>query len=247
MADLRNIEPHSTAVELFRLLDREARPRTGTAPWVLANMVSTLDGRASLNGRSGRLGGPLDRVMFHAIRALADVVLVGAQTVRTERYGPIQLPAELQEARQRSGRTPMPTLGVLSGTLDLPDDTGLFDAPERLCVLTGPSAPDARKDELVALGVAVETLDGPRSSGEAAVDALGRTGAAVILTEGGPNLLGALIASRQIDELCLTLAPRLVGTGLTLLERPDLDPARWALDRAWGAEDDLYLRYLAAA
>ena len=247
MADMRNVEPHSTAVELFHLLDREARPQTGSAPWLLANMVSTLDGRASLDGRSGRLGGPLDRLMFQAIRALADVILVGAQTVRTERYGPIRLSDDLQEARQRSGRTPLPTLGVLSGSLDLPDDTGLFDAPERLCIFTGPSAPDARKEKLADLGIAVETLEGPRSAAAEAVEVLGRNGATVILTEGGPNLLGALIASHKIDELCLTLAPRLVGTGLTLLDQPDLDPARWTLDRAWGAEDDLYLRYLAAA
>lgn len=66
----------------------------------------------------------------------------------------------------------------------------------------------------------------------------------MILTEGGPGLLGALLASQSLDELCLTLAPRLVGAGLALLDRPDLDPDRWTMARAWAAEDDLFLRYL---
>ena len=158
MPEVRTIESHSTAVELFRLLDREPRPSAENSPWVMANMVSTLDGRAALNGRSGRLGGPLDRAMCQAIRAIADVILVGAKTVRVERYGPIRLSAGLQEARRESGRTPLPTLAVLSGSLELPDDTGLFDAPERLHVLTGSSTPEADRRALTAIGVAVEPL-----------------------------------------------------------------------------------------
>ena len=210
----------------------------------MANMVSTLDGRAALNGRSGRLGGPLDRAMFQAIRALADVILVGAKTVRVERYGPIRLSAGLQEARRESGRTPLPTLAVLSGSLELPEDTGLFDAPERLHVLTGSSTPEAARRALTDIGVAVEPLAGVRSAAEEATETLARSGAPMILTEGGPGLLGALLASQSLDELCLTLAPRLVGAGLALLDRPDLDPDRWTMARAWAAEDDLFLRYL---
>ena len=244
MSEMRDIEPHSTAVELFRLLDREPRPSSDDSPWVMANMVSTLDGRASLNGRSGRLGGPLDREMFQAIRALADVVLVGAKTVRIERYGPIRLSDELQEARLSTGRAAQPTLAVLSASLELPQDTGLLEQPDRLCVLTGADTPEPGRRALTDIGVAVEPLTGDRSASEEAIAALARTGARVILTEGGPGLLGALVASQSIDELCLTLAPRLVGAGLPLLDRPDLDPARWRTDRAWSADGDLFLRYL---
>ena len=244
MPEVRNIEPHSTAVELFRLLDQEPRPSTDDSSWVMANMVSTLDGRASLNGRSGRLGGPLDRVMFQVIRALADVVLVGAKTVRIERYGPIRLSDELQQARLSTGRAALPTLAVLSASLELPEDTGLFDEPDRLCVLTGTETPESDRRALSDLGVAVESLGDDRSAPEEAIAALERTGARVILTEGGPGLLGALVASQSVDELCLTLAPRLVGAGLPLLDRPGLDPERWTMDRAFAAEDDLFLRYL---
>lgn len=210
----------------------------------MANMVSSLDGRASVNGRSGRLGGPVDRVMFQAIRALADVIVVGAQTVRAERYGPIRLPDDLQEARRRLGRPAQPTLAVLSGSLDLPEDTGLTEAPERLWVLTDQSAPAERRAELVDLGVTVITLEGARPAGVDAIESLSGIGANVVLTEGGPGLLGTLAASLSIDELCLTLAPRLLGAGIPLLERPDLETERWALARAWAAEDDLFLRYL---
>ncbi len=244
MPEVRNIEPHSTAIDLFRMLDQEPRPGTGDSPWVMANMVSTLDGRASLKGRSGRLGGPLDRAMFQAIRAVADVVLVGAKTVRIERYGPVRLSDELQEARLSTGRARLPTLAVLSASLELPEDTGLFDEPDRLCVLTGTDTPEPERRGLSDRGVAVEPLGGEGSAPMEAVAALARNGARIILTEGGPGLLGALVAAQEIDELCLTLAPRLVGAGLPLLDRPDLDPARWRMDRAWSADDDLFLRYL---
>lgn len=245
MPDVSNIEPGSSEVELLRRIEREARPRSGQSPWVLANMVSTLDGRASLGGRSGKLGGPLDRLMFQAIRAVADVVLVGAQTARTERYGAIRLPEPLQEARRQHDRAPLPNLAILSGSLDLPENTGIFDSPERLYVLTGASAPPQRRRHLEGLGVNVEVLPGERNAAVEALDALQRSGAGTILTEGGPSVLGTLIASDLVDELCLTLAPRLVGTGISLLlERPDLSPSRWELDRAWAADDDLFLRYL---
>jgi riboflavin biosynthesis pyrimidine reductase len=138
-------------------------------------------------------------------------------------------------------------LAVLSGSLELPDDTGLFDAPERLHVLTGSSTPEAARRALTDIGVAVEPLAGVRSAAEEATETLARSGAPMILTEGGPGLLGALLASQSLDELCLTLAPRLVGAGLALLDRPDLDPDRWTMARAWAAEDDLFLRYLRPA
>lgn len=244
MPDVSNIEPDSGGVELLQRLGQEARRRSGPSPWVLANMVSTLDGRASLKGRSGKLGGPLDRVMFQAIRAVADVVLVGAQTARTERYGPIQLPEPFQEARRRQGRAPLPNLAILSGSLDLPEDTGLFDSPERVYVLTSTSAPAERRHDLERLGVNIEMLPGDRNAAVEALEVLQRLGADTILTEGGPTVLGTLMASGLVDELCLTLAPRLVGAGISLLERSDLSPSRWELDRAWAADDDLFLRYL---
>ena len=77
-----------------------------------------------------------------------------------------------------------------------------------------------------------------------ATKALARSGAGVILTEGGPALLASLVASQSLDELCLTLAPRLVGAGLPLLDRTELDPGRWTLSRAWAADDDVFFRYL---
>src|SRR5262245_36804108 len=73
------------------------RPRPGDRPWLLVNMVTSLDGAVAIDGRSGALGGPGDHLVFHALRSLADVILVGAATVRAERYGPVRLPPEVQE------------------------------------------------------------------------------------------------------------------------------------------------------
>ena len=141
MVDLATLEPDASPVDLWERLRQVSRTGPNAPPWTLANMVASLDGRAALNGRSGKLGGPVDRIMFQAIRALADVVLVGAATVRTERYGPIRLSEELQAARRRVGMEPTPVLAVVSRTLRLPPDTGLLDVPDRLVLLTGPEAP----------------------------------------------------------------------------------------------------------
>ena len=210
---------------------------------VLRWVVSSLDGKAALNGRSGKLGGPLDRVMFQAIRALADVVLVGAQTVRTERYGPIQLSQDLQSARSDAGMAPNPLLAVLSRTLSLPNDRGLLDAPEGLVLMTGADAPPDRIRQAEDAGIRVEQLGESDSTVAAALDRLSETGANVVLTEGGPSVLADIIEADRLDELCLTLAPRLLGDGLNLIERSGLEGRRWQLQHCWAADDDLYLSY----
>lgn len=244
MPDLRILQPDSDPPRLLQLLEAGPPRRAEGRPWVMANMVASLDGRAEVAGRSGRLGGPLDRTMFQALRAVADAVLVGARTVRAERYRPLRLAPELREMRRGAGLRADPLLAVLSHSLDLPEDTGLLDDPDGLVVLAGADAPAKPMRRLRDAGVRVEQPDTGGPAG--AIDHLYSEGSAVVLTEGGPSVLADIVGERRLDELCLTLAPHLLGRGLPLLDGLEPDQPAWRLHRCWSAADDLFLGYLRA-
>jgi riboflavin biosynthesis pyrimidine reductase len=208
-APVRRLAPRSDEAELIGLFtaDRTAGPH------VRANMVSTVDGAATgANHLSGSINGPADFRVFRVLRALADVVLVGAGTVRAERYTPLAVPAELRAARSALGRPDELELAVVTATGDLPDSLLHSDRPP--LVLTTASAPalDAVQARLgpdrvvVADGGVPGTVD-PR----AVVAALADRGLVHVLAEGGPTLLAQLVDADLVDELCLTWSPQLVG------------------------------------
>lgn len=178
-------------------------------PWVRANMIATLDGAATgADGRSGSINGAADHRVFEALRAWADVILVGAGTVRAERYRAPRSPARLVGARRDRGQEDHPVLAIVTGGGDLPDAV-LADDPAPW-VITTTDAPglDVLRRRLPAgrLLVHDEAVD-PAATVDALVDA----GLPRILTEGGPTLLGALMAVHVVDELCLTWSPRVVA------------------------------------
>jgi riboflavin biosynthesis pyrimidine reductase len=218
------------------------------APWVRANMVASADGATAIEGRSGGLGGPADRLLFRVLRGLADVILVGGGTARAERYGPARPAAGLPGLR--AGRTATPPIAVVTGRLDLDPDAPLLTrapADARTIVLTTESAPAAQRAALARHADVIVAGTDTVSPGRA-IAALAGLGHTRILTEGGPGLLAQIAAAGLLDELCLTISPVLAGGpgGRVLAASPALPAAGAPLRLAHVLADDgfLFCRYL---
>ena len=181
--------------------------------WLRANMVSSADGAATLGGASAGLSSDTDRQVFALLRALCDVIVVGAATVRAERYKPARAGAAWGDLRR--GRTLTPPIAVVTARLDLDPDSPLVTAapPDaRTIVVTTARAPADRRAGLARHADVIvagdETVDL-----KAAVAALAGRGYRRLLTEGGPHLLAQLAGAGLMDELCLTVGPLMAGPG----------------------------------
>lgn len=182
--------------------------------WLRANMVSSADGAATLSGASAGLSSDTDRRLFALLRTLSDVILVGAATVRAERYKPARPPQD-PWGDLRDGRPPTPPIAVVTRSLDLDPDSPLITAAPadaRTIVITTAHAPaDIRAALEPRADVIVAGEDGVDF--KAAVAALADRGHRRLLAEGGPHLLAELLAAGLLDELCLTVGPLLAGPG----------------------------------
>jgi riboflavin-specific deaminase-like protein len=251
---VRRIWPTQDAPELdpLRAVAAEARPARGR-PWLLLNMVTALDGRITdREGRADGVSGPADRDLFHAMRTLADVVLVGAGTVRAEHYGRPRDPGdEAAEMRRARGQQPLPRLAVVTRSLRL-------DPTSRLFQPDGSTPPPIVLTTEGALSYAAETVErladraDIRVAGEQSVDwkrALqilhDDLDARVVVAEGGPTVNSQLFADDLVDELCLALAPRLMGDdGPSLLDPGTaFGPVTMTLSRIFEHDAYLFLRY----
>ena len=216
------------------------------AAWVRANMVASSDGAATVKGASGALSSDGDRRLFAVLRALADVVLVGANTVRQERYGPPRPRGKW--ATLRAGRQPAAPIAIVTGTLDLDLSSPLFTAAPayaRTILLTAESAPQDLRAQAAKWADVV--IAGSRHVDLAlAIKALADRGLHRILTEGGPRLLGQLVSADLLDELCLTVSPLLAGGDAPRITAgADLaSPRRLRLGHVLEAEGSLFCRYL---
>lgn len=182
-------------------------------PWLRANMVSTLDGAAQHGGRSQPLSHAADMRIFGTLRGLADVVVVGAETVRQEGYRPARAREAFAARREAAGQGPAPAVAVVSASLDLDFSLPLFTSPlVPTLLLTGAAAAPDRVAAAEKAGARVVIAgDGMGVAPARAVRALADLGHTRLLTEGGPRLLGQLVAADVLDELCLTLAPMLTA------------------------------------
>lgn len=225
------------------LLERYAVPDR-SVPHLRVNFVSSLDGAAWRDGRSGGLGDAWDHQVFALLRRLADAILVGAGTIRVEGYvGPL-LDEAAQRWRVEHGLPPHPPLAIVSHRLDLDPASEVFTrAPVRPLVLTRAGAPSDRRDALAQVADLVVHGDDQVDLVAARAE-LAERGLSQVLCEGGPSLFGSLIAAESVDELCLTLSPVLesgtaprIASGL-----PHALPMRLA--HALPGGPMLFLRYL---
>jgi riboflavin biosynthesis pyrimidine reductase len=188
--------------EVYAVPDRRRR-------WLRANFISSLDGAATHDGRSGGLGSPADRRLFDLLRRLADVIVVGAGTVRVEGYRGMRLDDEAVGWRVRHHLAMQPVFAVVSSRLQL--DPAVFARnPVRPLVLTGRDAPRDRREALAEVADVIDCGE-DRVETRRMLDALADRGLHQVHSEGGPHLLGTMIEEGTLDELCLTLSPRLEG------------------------------------
>jgi riboflavin biosynthesis pyrimidine reductase len=202
------------SVDEGRLADFYPYPDDLRSCWVRGNMIASLDGGAADDGKSGGLAGRGDRAVFVQMREAADVILVGATTVRIENYSGAQLSVAARQARQRRGQAEVPPIAVVTRSGDLDPSALLFTRTEvRPLILTCTRSFD---DTHRRLGSVAEVIDasGPDPDSvdpASALIVLTERKLYRVLTEGGPSLLGLLIENGLLDELCLTSAPILVG------------------------------------
>lgn len=227
-------------LEAYALADR-------VSPLVRMNFVMSLDGAVTIEGRSGGLGDASDRLAMQVIRTLADVVLVGAGTVRVEGYGGVRVDEADAAWRRSHGLAGQPRIAVVSSRLDLDAEHPFFArSTERPIVVTHETASARRRDALAEVADVI-TCGRDAVDARVMVQALAELGLPQVLCEGGPHLFGALVEADRVDELCLSLSPLIVGgeTGRMVRGTRELQ-RRMQLVHAIPAGDLLLLRYARA-
>ena len=238
-------------VDLVDCFHADQRPAPAGRPWVLVNMVNSVDGAVAVDGRAGGLSGPADMRLYQVLRGLADVVLVGAGTVRAEGYQTPRTPdGRVAKLRDGRGQAVRPRLAVVSGRLDLDPTIGMFsehDPPNPRPLIYTTTAADPGQRAVLEPVAEVVDLGSVEWSPSAMLGDLSARGTKVVLCEGGPTLNGQLLAEGLIDEYCLAISPRLVGGSgrADLVEQVAGALHEFQLDRVLVAEGFLFCRYLA--
>ena len=244
--EFRQLLPQPRTVEISELMAglRLEQRAPQDRPYTVVNFVASADGRATFGGRSGQLGDEGDRTVFHCLRRQVDAVLVGTVTLRTERYGRLVADEDVRRERANAGRSSEPLAVVVTRSGDVPADIPLFNEPEAAIVVFTPRdvelGPCRARLEVVRLDPGELTFVTVMRHLRAEHDVR------ALLCEGGPTVFGALLREGIVDELFLTLAPKLTGGGRgpTISSGPELsEPARLRLEWALERNSSLYLRY----
>lgn len=211
--------------------------------WVRGMMVTALDGAAvGADGLSGSVSSSADQRVFNAVRRHADAVLIGAQTMRAERYTPMRARPADAEGRAEAGQLSAPVVVVVSGSLDLPWELPIWaESAQRPLVLT---SADAAAENVEIARSHTDLVQLPAVTPGALLHVLSERGLQRIVCEGGPNLLRGLVAEGLVDELDITLAPLLVGNRATPLTDVLPTAARFGLVQVLEGSDCLMNRYV---
>lgn len=210
-------------------------------PYLACSFISTLDGRATVSGRTEKLGFQTDARALMRLRTFADAVMIGAGTMRVERYDRMLPVPRLRGYREQIGLSPDPLTVLITRTMDLPWDAGLFTDGHGDVVIattsTAPPPPTATNVELLLYDGAVDF--------RALLAHLHRErGVETVVCEGGPTVLGELAGNGLLDDLFLTHNPLLVGDGERALIQGEM-PEPVAAELAWAleAESELFTRW----
>lgn len=242
---MRGLASGSEGVDFGEMVEELFRSPPGTRrPYVACAFISTLDGRATIGGRTEELGFQMDARVLMRLRTFADAVMIGANTMRVERYDRMLPVQRLREYREQIGLSTDPLTVIVSRSLDLPWDAGLFaDGHGEVVIATSSTlSPPAtatpieliRHRDEVDLRALLEHLHRER-------------GVESVSCEGGPTVLHNLVAEGLVDDLFLTLNPVLTGDGERSLLHGALPapvPAEllWALE----GEGELFTRWRVA-
>ncbi len=213
-------------------------------PYTIVNFVASADGHAAFRGRSRWLSDDADREIFHGLREHVDAVMAGTGTLRTERYGRMVRDPERRRRRAAAGLNPEPLTAIISRSGDVPTDIPLFSDPGARVVVFTPA-------EIETSGLAAQVHVVHLDPGELTLTTMMRRLRSAydvrsLLCEGGPTLFGALLREDLVDELFLSLAPKLTGGGTApaITAGPELSEL-CTMSLVWVLEHDsaLYLRY----
>jgi len=221
------------------------RGARGDRPWVMINVVESVDGATAMAGESKGLSGPADREVFHALRGIADAIMVGAGTARADNYGPMRPRPGVREARIARGQAPVAPIVVVSRSLELDWSSALFTDAEAPTVVAAPTdAPERARDAARAAGPLIVAGTGAVAL-EDVLAALARAGHDSVLCEGGPGLFAQLAQADLLDEVCVAISPLLVAGGAQRVLPGALlvPPRRLMIAALLEADGFLFVRY----
>ena len=246
---MKRIFPSETNLDPIDFYDQVRTPHVDR-PWLLLNMITSIDGSTHISGTSGGLGGPADQRVLSTLRSFADVILVGSGTVHAENYRtPRVSGGESGKRRIEREQDPFPRIAVISGSGNLDPEIPMFDQDEskgpRPLIYTSEDGsvnlPESfeEKAEVATLGVGQVNLS-------FVLRDLFDRGAKVVLAEGGPSLNHQLVEAQLVDELCLTISPLLVGgESSSIINGPVFsDPHQFQLNGLATEDKFLFCRYL---